>query len=92
MGRKFKTSFELHMDYAVACSQFLVQSKHGTQTAGAVLVFFDLSASQNKFCLLLKTKNPALSCWVLFVTQGVDKSNFYGDLDGVGEFPLNTNH
>jgi hypothetical protein len=26
------------------------------------------------------------------VTLGVDKSNFYGDLEGVGEFPLNTNH
>lgn len=46
-----------------------VQSKHRTQTAGAVLVFFVLSAYQNKFCLLLKAKNPALSCWVLFVTS-----------------------
>ncbi len=46
-----------------------VQSKHRTQTASAVLVFFVLSANQNKFCLLLKAKNPALSCWVLFVTS-----------------------
>jgi hypothetical protein len=65
-----------------------VQSKHRTQTAGAVLVFFVLSANQNKFCWLLKAKNPALSCWVLFVTPEVEKSNFYEDLEGVGDLDL----
>jgi hypothetical protein len=34
----------------------------------------------------LKTKNPTLSCWVLFVTPEVKKSNFYEDLEGVREF------
>jgi hypothetical protein len=29
----------------------------------------------------LKTKNPALLCWVLFVTSRVEKSNFYEDLN-----------
>ena len=61
-------SFERCWDYATAFSQGFVHSKHRTQTAGAVIGFFVLSASQNKFCLLLKAKNPALSCWVLFVT------------------------
>jgi hypothetical protein len=33
-----------------------------------------------------KRKNPALSCWVLFVTPRIEKSNFYKDIEKVIEW------
>jgi hypothetical protein len=60
-------SFERCWDYAARVPKDLFNPSK-TPNCYAVLVFFVLSASQNTFCLLLKAKNPALSCWVLFVT------------------------
>jgi hypothetical protein len=41
----------------------------------------------------LKIKKPGtLVLGFLLVTSRVEKSNFYEDLEGVEEFPINTNH
>ena len=45
-----------------------VHNEHRTQTASQFSDFLFLTAYQNAILNAIKTKNPALSYWVLFVT------------------------
>ena len=65
-----------------------VHNEHRTQTASQFSDFLFLTAYQNAILNAIKTKNPALSYWVLFVTSKVEKSNFHRDLQGVMDYPI----
>ena len=85
---QYQSKFLIMIGLRYRVFPWICSSQAKTQNCCAIFGIFVFKRLSKWILNALKTKNPALRAGFLLVTLGVDKSNFYEDLEGLMELTL----